>query len=236
MAQFFSGVLIFLAYLTPFALILLFVRKLTKVPDELFRKILHFVLLGAYIPLLFGFAKWWHCFIFVLCLGVLLFPTLILAGKIPGFSAFVNERKKGEFTSSMVLAIGVMAFSILIGWGLMKDRFIVLAGVYSWGVGDAFAALIGKKYGKHKITWKLADNKKSVEGSVAMLVTSAVAVLVVLLVRGGIHPLWAIAISILAATASTFVELCSRNGLDTIFCPAVSMAIILPLITILGGK
>lgn len=51
---------------------------------------------------------------------------------------------------------------------------IFLAGVYSWGVGDAFAALIGKKYGKHKIIWKLADNKKSVEGSVAMLVTSAV--------------------------------------------------------------
>lgn len=235
MAQFFNGILIFIAYLTPFAISLLLIRKFTKIPDELFRKILHFVLLGAYIPLLFGFAKWWHCFIFVACFGVLLFPTLKLVGKIPGFSSFVNERKKGEFTSSMILAVGVMAFSILIGWGLAGDKYLVLASIYAWGIGDGLAALVGKRFGKHKITWKYADGKKSIEGSLAMLIASAVSVLIVLLLRGGINPLWAIAISIIAAAASTLVELCSKNGLDTIFCPAVSMAIILPLVSTLGG-
>ena len=235
MVEFIKGMLMFLAYVAPLGVILLLVRKFTKIPDELFRKALHFVLLGAYIPLLFTFETWWICFIFVCSLGVVLFPVLKLAGKIKGFSAFVNERKGGEFTSSMVLAVGVMAGSILIGWGIFNDKFLVLASVYSWGVGDAFAALVGKRFGKHKITWKFVDNKKSYEGSLAMIATSALSVFIVLLIRGGIHPLLCALIAVVAAAASTFVELCSKDGIDTITCPAVSMAIILGFIKIIGG-
>lgn len=235
MAEFLRGFLIFWGYLIPAAIAMFLTRRFTKINDELFRKIMHFILLGAYIPLLFGFTVWWHCLAFLLPFSALLYPLLKLAVKIPGFSSFVNERKKGEYASSMLLAFVVMALSVAIGWGVMNDKFVVLASVYAWGVGDGFAALIGKKYGKRKITWKFADNKKSVEGSLAMLISSTIAVLIVLLVRGGIHPLWAIAISIVAASLSTLVELCSMNGLDTILCPAVSMAVILPLIALIGG-
>ena len=232
MKDFLIGILVFLIYLSPLATLILLIRKFTKVSDELFRKILHFLLLGAYIPLLFGFKVWWHSLIFVLSLGILLFPTLFLAGKIPGFSSFVNERKKGEFASSMVLAISIMAISITIGWGLIQNKYIVLAGIYCWGVGDAFAALIGKNFGKHKILWKFADTKKSVEGSVAMFVTSAIAVFTILLISGEANILLCILFSLIASLASTFVELCSKNGLDTIFCPLVSIAVISPILII----
>ena len=235
MTEFLHGLTAFSLYLATFAVVLLLIRKFTKIPDELFRKSLHFVLLGAYIPLLFGFDTWWRCLILVGGLIALLFPVLLLIGKIPGFSSFVNERKKGEFLSSMVLALGVMALSITVGWGVFNDRYIVLASVYAWGVGDGFAALVGKRFGKHKITWKFVDNKKSYEGSIAMLLTSALAVFVVLLIRGGINPVFCLLISLVAATASTFVELCSKGGIDTITCPAVSMAIILPLTALFGG-
>ena len=235
MTEFLHGTLIFLIYLVPLAIIILSIRKFTKIPDELFRKILHFILLGAYIPLLLGFKTWWICIIFVACLLVLLLPILIFAEKIPGFSKFVNERKKGEFISSMVLALSVMLGSISIGWGLFDDKYLVLASVYSWGVGDAFAALIGKRFGKHKITWKFIDNKKTVEGSLAMLITSTIAVSIVLILRGGLKPLPIILISVLAATASTFVELCSKKGSDTVTCPLISMLIIIPLLMVFGG-
>ena len=234
--SFLNGVCLFLIYLFPLAIIMLLIRKLTKVDDELFRKILHFILLGAYVPLLFGFSKWWECAILVLILFILLLPVLTFAGKIPGFSSFVNERKKGEFTSSMVLALSVMLFSIVIGWGLLNDRFIVLASVYSWGIGDAFAALIGKRFGKHKVKWKFVDNKKSYEGSLAMVISSAISVFIVLLIRGGINPLYCLLIALVASILSTFVELCSKNGLDTIFCPAVSITIITILTFLLGGQ
>ena len=235
MKELLVGSLWFLAYLTPLAVIMLTIRKLTKIDDELFRKILHLIFLGAYVPLLFGFKTWWICVGFVAILAALLFPTLHIIGDMQGFSSFVNERKKGEFKNSMVLALSVMACSITIGWGIFGDKYLVIACVYSWGIGDAFAALIGKRYGKHKITWKFVDNKKSCEGSLAMLVTSALAVFTVLMIRGGVDPLFCAGIAILAAAASTFVELCSKNGIDTITCPAISMAVILPLITLLGG-
>ena len=235
MIDFLYGTLIFFAYLIPLALVMILIRKFTKIPDELFRKILHLILLGAYIPLVFGFKEWWQAFVFALGLGTLLYPILTLFAKIPGFSSFVNERKKGEFTNSMALAMGVMAFSTAIGWGLFDDRYLVLASVYSWGVGDAFAALIGKRFGKHKITWKFVDNKKSVEGSLAMIITSCIAVFIVLLIRGGINPVLSILVSLVVSLASTFVELCSKNGMDTVFCPVISMAILLPLISLIGG-
>lgn len=235
MNEFLNGVFAFLLYLTPLAIIILLVRKFTEIPDELFRKILHFILLCAYVPMLFGFSYWWHAVAFVVGLAILLFPILYFFAKIKGFSRFVNERKNGEFKSSMLLALGVMAVSISIGWGLLGDEYLVIASVYAWGVGDAFAALIGKKYGKHKLEWRFVDKKKSVEGSLAMLLSSFISVFTVLLIRGGISPVWCALIALLAATASTYVELVTKNGLDTITCPAVSMLIIFPLTIFLGG-
>lgn len=55
MEEFLHGVLVFVLYLTPAAVILFSARTFLKIPDELFRKILHFVLLGAYFPFLFAF-------------------------------------------------------------------------------------------------------------------------------------------------------------------------------------
>ena len=208
-------------------------RKLFRIPDELFRKMLHFVLLGAYIPLVFAFDAWWMAAVFAASLIVILFPALSVAGRIPMFSAFVNERKEGEFKSSMVLAVGMMVFSVAVCWGLFADRYLVLASVYAWGIGDGFAALIGKRFGKHKIRWKLADSKKSVEGSLAMFFCALASVFTVLLIRGGIGVVMCFVIALLAAIVSTIAEMCAKDGWDTVLCPVSAMIIILPLTMLL---
>ena len=59
MQEFLHGAYIFILYLTPMAIIMLLVRKFLNIPDELFRKTLHFILLGAYFPFLFAFDTWW---------------------------------------------------------------------------------------------------------------------------------------------------------------------------------
>ena len=235
MEEFLHGVLVFVLYLAPAAVILFAARTFLKIPDELFRKILHFVLLGAYFPFLFAFPSWWMAVGFVGTLIAILYPVLALAGKIPAFSAFVNERKKGEFKSSMVLALLTIVMSITVCWGIFGDKLLTLACVYAWGVGDAFAALIGKQFGKHKIKLPYADPRKSWEGSAAMFLSAVISVLTVLLVRGGIGFGGCLLIALLAATATTYVELCTKDGLDTVTCPAVAMAVIIPLIKILGG-
>lgn len=211
------------------------VRNLIKIPDELFRKILHFILLGAYIPLVFAFDKWWMAAVFSIFMMAVCFPTLYFAEKTPKFSAFVNERKKGEYKNSMILAIGMMIVSVSICWGLFGDRYLVLASIYAWGIGDGLAALIGKRFGKHKITWRLADGKKSVEGSLAMFTCSFVSVFTVLLIRGGVAFPLCLITAIIAGAACTVAELCAKNGYDTVICPTVAMVVIIPLVAWLGG-
>ena len=233
MQPFLVGTGITLLYIAVAAGLLFMSRKLFTIPDELFRKSLHFVLLGAYIPLVFAFEKWWMSAIFSASLIVILFPVLAFAEKIPMFSSFVNERKKGEFKSSMVLAVGMMVFSVLICWGLFGDRYLVLASIYAWGIGDALAALVGKKFGKHKIKWKIADGKKSVEGSLAMFVCAFLSVLVVLLVRGGISFPLCFVIATLAGLVCTIAEMCTKNGLDTVICPVSAMLVIIPMVVLL---
>ena len=229
------GAWIFALYVIPMAAIMLIARRFLKIPDELFRKILHFILLGAYFPFLYAFRTWWLSAGLAALLIVILYPLLALASLIPAFSSFVNERRKGEFKSSMVLALITMALSICICWGIFGDKLLVLACVYAWGVGDAFAALIGKRFGRHKICLPFADHHKSWEGSLAMLLTSALSVFIILLVRGGIGVGGCLFIALLAAAVSTYVELCTKGGLDTVTCPIAAMIVILPLTKLLGG-
>ena len=235
MQELLHGALICFLYLIPAAATMLIARRFLKIPDELFRKILHFILLGIYFPFLFAFRTWWISAGFAVILIVLLYPVLTLAGRIPAFSAFITERKKGEIRSSMILALSVVVVSITVCWGIFGDKMLVFACVYAWGVGDAFAALVGKRFGRHRIRLPLADVRKSVEGSAAMFVSSAVTVLVILLLRGGIGGLGCVVISLSAAAVTTFVEMCTKGGDDTVTCPAAAMLVILPLVKILGG-
>lgn len=235
MQELLHGATVFALYVIPAAVIMLTSRYLFRIPDELFRKILHFILLGAYFPFLFAFQTWWISAGFALFLIALIYPLLALAGRIPAFSSFVNERKQGEFKSSMALALSVVAFSISICWGLFGEKLLVLACVYAWGVGDAFAALIGKQFGRHKVTLPFADPRKSVEGSAAMFLTSALSVLVILLIRGGIGFGPCLLIALAAAAVTAFVELCTKGGMDTVTCPTAAMVVVLPLIRLLGG-
>ena len=235
MQELLHGAFFFCLYVIPVVTIMLIARKFLKIPDELFRKILHFILLGAYFPFLFGFNTWWISAEFAAGLIVIIYPILALAGRTPAFSSFVNERKKGEFKSSMVLTLATVVISISICWGIFGDKLLTMACVYAWGVGDAFAALIGKRFGKHKIKLPFADPRKSWEGSAAMFLSAVLSVLTVLLVRGGLDFGNCLLISLIAAAATTYVELCTKDGLDTITCPLAAMAVILPLIKVLGG-
>ena len=235
MHPFLYGTLVTVIYIAVLVGTMFVARKLIKIPDELFRKILHFILLGAYIPLVFAFEEWWMSAIFSASLMVILFPALAIAGKVPMFSSFVNERKAGEFKSSMVLAVGMMIFSVSVCWGLFGDKYLVLASIYAWGIGDGLAALVGKRFGKHKIKWKLSDGKKSVEGSLTMFICAFVSVFTVLMLRGGISLPLCLVIAALAALVCTISELGAKNGLDTVICPVSAMIVIVPLVLIFGG-
>lgn len=210
-------------------------RKLIRIPDELFRKVLHFIFLFSYIPFIFAFDTWWISVLFTLGLAAMLYPSLALMECLPAYSSFMTERNEGELKRSSLLAFIMLAVCMSVCWGLLNDRYLVLACMYAWGVGDAFAALVGKRFGKHKIHMKYVDGRKSVEGSLAMLLTSAAAVLIVLQIRGGLSPAAYLLIPAVGAAAATVVELITPDGMDTITCPTAAMMAILPTMALLGG-
>jgi len=235
MHEFLHGAGIVCIYYVVAASSMLIIRWLTKIPNELFRKILHFILLFSYIPFAFAFDTWWKSVLLTVSMELLIYPILAIAEHLPRFSAFVNERKGGEFKNSMLLAFTMLAVCNTLCWGLLGDKYLGIACMYAWGMGDAFAALIGKRFGKHKIQWKWADRHKSIEGSLAMFVTSGIAVACVLLSHNHLTLPAYIVIPIGGAGATTLVEMVSKEGYDTVLCPTAAMALMIPLMALFGG-
>lgn len=235
MQEFLRGAGIVCIYYVIAASAALWARKLVRIPDEIFRKTLHFILQFSYILFAFAFENWWHSVLLTVLLEVLIYPALVFAERLPMFSSFVTERRDGEFKQSMLFAFTMLAVCNAVCWGLLGDRYLGLACMYAWGIGDAFAALIGKRFGRHRITWKYADKNKSAEGSSAMFLTSAIAVACVLLSSGRVTGPACIVISVAGAGVAALVELVSKNGRDTVYCPMAAMLVMLPLMALFGG-
>ena len=76
MQLFLYGVGITMLYIIVAVGVMLIARKYLTIPDELFRKILHFILLGAYIALVFAFETWWMAAIFAISLIIDTVPLI----------------------------------------------------------------------------------------------------------------------------------------------------------------
>lgn len=234
MQELLLGFAIIAVYFICAALLAILARFLIKIPDEVFRKILHLILLFSLSVWLAVFERWWIAVIAALSFAIIVFPILILFEKRKNYSKIVTERKKGELKNSLLVVFGMFSLIMSVCWGIFEEKLLVLVCVYSWGFGDAAAALIGKRFGKHKVHWKIADNKKSFEGTLAMFITALITALVILLIRGNLVFAGYVIIPIATSLTCSFVELCTKSGFDTLTCPVSAMVILLPLVHLFG--
>lgn len=181
------------------------------------------------------FELWYAAALTALVFIAIFYPALALFGRLEAFTRFVNERKSGEFKSSMVLVLFMYAVVVAVFWGWCGERIITVAVISAWGYGDAAAALIGKRFGRHVIEGRLVDGKKSLEGSLAMFAVSFISVLIVLALRGGMEWYGLVLTAFATALVTAVVELLSRGGSDTVTCPLAAMAVILPLTWLFTG-
>ncbi len=230
MQEFFNGLLILIIYFISCATIALVCRKMIKIPNELFRKILHFILLTSLFVFIFAFKTWWSSVLACILIIVVAYPILFFFERFKTYSDTVTERKKGELKSSLILVFLMFAVIITVCWKILDNELLALPIIYAWGYGDAFAALIGTKFGKRKIY-----KKKSLEGTLAMFITSIIVVSVLLSIINIIPWYGVIITTILTSIAVTIVELFTPNGLDTITCPFTSLIIMIPLLVLFGG-
>ena len=235
LSDFLAGFAYLIGYFLLCVAFILPLRKLTKVPDEIFRKTLHFVLLCSLFVFVYAFKTWWLSALASLTFALIVYPILAQAEKIEGFSALLTERKPGELKSSLIVVFIMFAVVISVCWGWLSDQLLVFACIFAWGFGDAAAALVGKRFGKHHLTGKLIEGRKSIEGTLAMFAVSFLTVLVILLIRGGLPWYGYLATALFAAAGCAATELYTLAGLDTITCPFAAAAIIIPLVLVWSG-
>ncbi|MBE5782049.1 MAG: phosphatidate cytidylyltransferase [Clostridiales bacterium] len=210
-------------------------RMLFPIPEEVFRKILHFILLGSFYVLIISYPTWLITALAAIAFEIIVYPVLLCLERIKKYSEFTTERKSGELKQSLLLVYTMFAIVVAVCWGGFGDKYLALASFYAWGIGDAAAALIGKKYGKHKIHAPGLDGKKSYEGTVSMFITSWISVVSILIWRGGMGAASCVIIGAIVGAVSAVAELYSKNGNDTVICPLAAMIALLPMVYLLGG-
>lgn len=235
MIEFLQGFGILCGYFFVCASAALLLRRFARIPSEVFRKILHIILLCSLFVWIYAFQTWWIASLAALIFIAIVFPLLSLAEKLDCYSELLTERRNGEIKHSLILVFSMFAILNSICWGWLGERWLVLACICAWGFGDAAAALIGKKYGRHYLEGKLIEGRKSVEGTLAMFTVSLISVLIVLLINGNVAWYTSLTIAVLTAAASSVVELYTRKGMDTVTCPFAAAAVLLPLVHLWGA-
>ena len=118
-----------------------------------------------------------------------------------------------------------ISFSILIPLLWLQPALLV-ASLMPMTWGDAFAALIGQRFGTHKFT--VLGQTRSIEGSLTMFVFSLLAVFLTLLFFS--QPLAAsFVFALVVALIASIVEACSPFGIDNLTVPLSSAIVLVAL-------
>lgn len=213
----------------------LIIRRFTRVPEEIYRKLLHIIVVCSAPVLLYTFSSWQNAVLASIFFAAIIYPVLSLAEHLKCYSNILAERNRGEIKRSLIAVFAMFTVIITICWGMIGAKYLAIAVILGWGLGDATAALVGKKFGKRHFKWKFVDNKKTYEGTLAMFVVSFISIISILILNSVLPWHGYIPAALISAGAGSFVELSTKNGLDTITCPAAILAILLPLIHLWGG-
>jgi dolichol kinase len=121
-----------------------------------------------------------------------------------------------------------IAFSAAI-WIFWDNPVILVACLMPMTWGDAFAAVIGQRYGQRE--YSIFGSTRTLEGSLTMFLVSLIATAIPLLMfsMGRITPGEALLVSAITALGATAAEAVSPHGTDNLTVPAVS-ALLLALL------
>ena len=143
--EFVRGFSLLIGYFAVCVALVFVLRKFVTLPKEVARKSLHMILLGSVFIWVYGFNTWWVAALAALVFMALVFPILAVAEKWSKYAEMLVERKPGEIKGSLIAVCLTFALLIFICWGALGQRYLVIAAVLGWGLGDAAAALVGKR-------------------------------------------------------------------------------------------
>lgn len=221
-----SGV--YWAFILGFAAILLLLHAIIRIPDYIFRKMLHVVAFTSILPLVFCTESWLAAVLTELIFLVVIIAALHFFERFPFYSRLLIEKGKHEIIISFIILFSMMTAMLAVFWGGMggEYRYIIIAAIMAWGPGDAAAAIVGRNFGNHKLSGPLIEGVKSVEGSAAMGITSFLCTLTALLILSPFSLPFSLLISLIIAPVSALVELYTKRGADTVTVPIAASLVL----------
>jgi phytol kinase len=184
--------------------------RLIKDDPELTRKIVH---IGSGNVILL--AWWLQIETWVIIAAAIIAAIIALISYVTPILPSINSvGRKSLGTLFYAISIGVLAYLF---WDDFPQYTAIGILIMAWG--DGMAAIIGQRFGKH--TYRLGQNTKSWEGSLAMAIASFVITISILwFVRGDGWQTWATASTI--SLVATILEAFSQLGIDNLTVPIVS--------------
>jgi len=214
----FSVLMVYFAVFGLFGSFLL--KKGLKHHLERFRKIQHLIYASSVWIYLYRFDN-----AFTAILGAFLFLVVAYVGllffeKTRYYHLVFHDRNGvGEVKQSIVLAQLMFMVQFILFWAVFDVKVLILVGIYAWGLGDAVAALMGKRFGKQSLHFGVADSNKTFVGSGSLWVVVSVFVYGFLVVLYDAHGFILLCLSLLIGCVASIVEAISKDGVDTFTLP-----------------
>ena len=217
----------YLLFIVPAALILLVLNFTLDIPRVVFRKLLHLPAFCSAAVVVWRADCWQTASLTLVLFAVIVYPVLWLCQGWSGYDRLFVQKKPGEIKKSLLLLFLCDAALVALCWGVFDLPWVAVTAILMWGSGDGAAALVGHRFGKHHVRLPLADEKKTWEGSGAMLAVSAVVGMAAMLILT-VQPWYRCLLMALAASIfGAYTELISRGGDDTVTVPVVNTAVLL---------
>jgi phytol kinase len=138
----------------------------------------------------------------------------IISYIVPILPSINSVGRKSLGTLFYAISIGILAYLF---WDDFPQYTAIGILIMAWG--DGMAAIVGQRFGKH--TYRLGQNTKSWEGSLAMAAASYLVIISILwFVLGDRWEIWVTAFII--SIVATILEAFSQLGIDNLTVPLVS--------------
>ena len=219
----------FVLFIIPCVAVVLPIKFFTKLPQFVFRKLLHLIAFSCTTFMIIVADSWQAAALSSVLIALLLYPVLCVLERYDWYNDLLVQKESGEIKRSLLLLFTMFAVLTLVSWGIFDKPYTAVAAILMWGTGDAAAALVGIPFGKHKVKIKPINGKKSWEGTVAMFAVSFLCGLAVYLFYCR-FPFGVAIIPILTgAVIGAAAELFSPSEYDTVTVPAAILAVLLLL-------
>lgn len=213
----------YLKFIIPAACILVLLHIIFRIPRVVFRKLLHIPAFCSAVIVIAVTDSWQAASLTLLLFAAIVYPILSLLEHWTGYDNLFVQKKPGEIKKSLLLLFVTDAILVAVCWGLLNQAYIAAAAILMWGTGDAAAALIGNKFGKHHVHLKHADPKKTWEGSAGMFLTASIMGMITLSAMTDFSLPVILLSSAITAFLAAYTELISHNGNDTVNVPVAGV-------------